>query len=201
MRTPLFAILLLALSTLACATSPRVSVEPAAGSELARFETFALVSDLDTQDNDPAFGPELRDAVRGEVVAGLTAAGLREVPRDEADLLVRPSLLPLDADEHPARITTHGGVNVYTQTTSLRTPAGSVLVARSTAVAPRTHTVVVEPGPITGRRALVLDLFDAESEDLVWRGSSTLRSARRTPRVDRVRDHARAIVEQVAESR
>lgn len=181
--------------SLACASAPRVATDRAEGFDLGALETFALVADLESPESEVQFGPSLREAVRGEVVGALVARGLREVAEETADVRVRIGLTRLAADTPPVRIESPSGPEVVSRTTSLRTPAGNVPLTRESAVVPRARVARVEPGRETHRSALVVDFFAGDGDRRVWQGSSTLRSASRELREDRVRDTTRAILD------
>jgi hypothetical protein len=162
-----------ALLALGCASTIPVSVDKEPGPTLARFETFAFVPDLATP-MDPAFGPNAVRRVRDEVELSLRARGYLLAHENDADMLIAVGTTVAkrtgdrEVHEWPA------GYNVYTQRSALATPVGGVPLGSRTTVVPRGADFDSAPMIERVSRTVVMDVFDAETKDLLWRGSSAL---------------------------
>jgi hypothetical protein len=184
-------LLVLAVALTACATSPDVRVDRLEGHSLADRETFAFQPSPAT---DPAFGPAPQQAAREELTSGLRGRGFRIAERDDADLLVAVSVVPsVEADvgdlaDHP------GGPRVSIRQSGVQTPVGDVPISRSTGVSRAPSMLIADPDFDRTVRTVVVDVFDRETQQLVWRGTSQL-PATSSDRVDleKLREHLRAI--------
>ena len=68
-----------------------------------------------------------------------------------------------------------GGYDVYEQRSALATPVGSVPLESHSAVVPRASEIDSSQMIERVQRTVVMDVFEAETKDLLWRGSSELR--------------------------
>jgi len=182
---------LLALLSLACASSVPVRVEREPGPGLARFETYAFASDLDAAPMDPAFGPDARRLVRDELELSLRARGYRLAHEDDADMLISVGTTTAQVIDH-REVHVWPAYDVYTQRTGVATPVGDVPLGSRTTVVPRSPELDAAPTTPRTERTVVMDVFDAETKDLLWRGTAELRggtakSASRDALIARVR--------------
>ncbi len=178
----------------ACATSPQVSVERAPGNALARYETFAVRPDASTSVSDPAFGPAARRAAQEEVELALSRQGYRLVDPEDAEVLVTVSATTATHAESGDVTLYPGDTAVQTRETGLRTPVGTIPTGSQTTVVQTAPSVSVDPVSERTERTIVVDVFDAETRELLWRGTSTMRRAS-SKRIDdgALRERVRAI--------
>ena len=182
-----------ALTFTACATSPRVKVERVEGSALAGYDTFAVRPDAVGSNADPALGPEALREAQEELTLSLRGRSYRLATPGDAQLLVAVGttmgsrLQGGDSMIHP------GGYDVVTREAVIATPIGGVPVARDTAVVPRTD-VISSPASLDVQRTVVVDVFDAKTQQLLWRGTSTMRGgSSQHIDLDDLRERVRAI--------
>ena len=146
-----FAMTILATATLsACATTATVGSHVDHDLDLSRFRTFdwGPADALPTEDARLARNPAFKDRVQGAVEKGLAARGFQLIARgDTADLLIH----------YHANISQRINVNHADRA------YGYGACARSQAACP-TDLVEYEAG------TLVLDVVDARTNKLVWRG-------------------------------
>lgn len=146
-----FAMTILATATLsACATTATVGSHVDPDLDLSRFRTFdwGPADALPTEDARLARNPAFKDRVQGAVEKGLAARGFQLIARgDTADLLIH----------YHANISQRINVNHADRA------YGYGACARSQADCP-TDLVEYEAG------TLVLDVVDARTNKLVWRG-------------------------------
>jgi hypothetical protein len=146
-----FAMTILATATLsACATTATVGSHVDHDLDLSRFRTFdwGPADALPTEDARLARNPAFKDRVQGAVEKGLAARGFQLIARgDTADLLIH----------YHANISQRINVNHADRA------YGYGACARSQADCP-TDLVEYEAG------TLVLDVVDARTNKLVWRG-------------------------------
>ena len=166
--------LCVAVLALACASTIPVRVEREPGPALARFETYAFASDLEAAPMDPAFGPDVRKLVRDELELSLRMRGYRLAHPDDADMLISVGTTSArvvgDREVH-----VWPSYDIYTQRTAVATPVGGVPLGSRTTVVPRSPDLDAEPTVERPERTVVMDVFDAETNDLLWRGSAELR--------------------------
>lgn len=182
------------LLLLACATPPRVEVDRPAGEDLSGFETFAVREDGSTSD-DPAYGPSARAAARSALVAELRARGLERVDDAEAaDLLVSVGVFSESRLEGGDVYVTPGTTGMHRHTTGVRTPVGDVPLSESHHPVHHPPHVTTTPATEVISRTVVVDVFEARSQRLLWRGTSRdARTSRRQIDLDDLRERVRAI--------
>jgi len=177
MRSASISLLFAVSLSFGCATSLPVSVEKEPGPALARFETYAFVSEVESAPMDPAFGPNAQRLVRDELELSLRTRGYQLAHPDDADMLI--SVGTTTATQIGSR-EVHvwpSGYDVYTQRSGVATPVGDVPLSSRTTVVPRSPELDSEPAYERTERTVVMDVFDAETKDLLWRGSSVMPSA------------------------
>jgi hypothetical protein len=173
MKNTVISVALLGGFALGCASSIPVRVEREPGPDLARFETYAFASDLESAPMDPAFGADARRLVRDELELSLRARGYRLAHPDDADMLISVGTTTAkvtddrEVHEWPA-------YDVTTQRTGVATPVGDVPLGSRTTVVPRAPELDPPTTPRAGR-TVVMDVFDAETKDLLWRGTAEFR--------------------------
>ncbi len=193
-RTALLFLGLAASALAACATAPKVEIDRLAGADLASHDTFALLPERSAGVDDPAFGPTAKAAAEQALVAELRARGLRRVEPDEAALLASVGATSRTRLEPVGTTVAWTRPHVHRSTTGVRTPVGDVPLSQRTVVHPGTSYAVSGPTGEATQRTVVVDLVEAESGKLVWRGTSTDRRARRSIDPDDLRERVRAIV-------
>ena len=181
------------LALAGCATSPRVEIQRVDGNALADCETFAIRPDAAAGLADPALGPEALRVAQEELTLSLRGRSYRLSTPADAQLLVAVGVTSGLRPESADSVMVSPGYDVYTHQAGIGTPLGGVPVRRDTVVVPRTDTISI---PSSGEleRTVVVDVFDARTQQLLWRGTSTIRRAsRQRIDLDELRERVRAI--------
>jgi hypothetical protein len=180
----------------ACATAPRVRVDRVEGDALARAQTFALRPDAAAGPGDPALSPTALATAQEELKLSLRGRGYRLVESAEADLLVAVGTASSTRVDEGEVLIEPGRYDVYTRQTGIGTPLGDVPLSRQSAVVHRAGAVVVDPVGQRTERSVIVDVFDAKTRQLLWRGTSTMSSAARDRiNPEELRKRVRAIAE------
>lgn len=184
---------LAALLTTACATTPRVVVDRIPDMSLVRYQSFAFHPGLEEASDDPAFGPSAREAAHEQIGQVLSAHGLEQVEPAQADLLVAVRSSLRRRGEPRTLVAVAPGYDVWTYRTSLVTPVASLPLQRGAAMVESSQWFVESASPAPATRTLMVEMFDATSGQLVWRGTSRMRASRRMDLAS-LREHVRATV-------
>lgn len=142
--------LALAFATGCTTTGPKVTSNPDTTVPFASYKTFAMLRPANTPlITDPAVTPGLIRQVRQDTEAAFLAKGLAKAPADEADLL----------------ILIHGGIQSKLDVTDRGMPPGRF--GYGFAGAGRYELNQYKEG------SLFIEVIDAKTKDIVWRGSLT----------------------------
>lgn len=141
----LSASLALALLAGCSTTAPAIATHPDSAVDFSRYKSFLMLKPLGAPAQDPAITPSLVRDMRGEVETAFSAKGLNKSPDGYADVLVL----------------IHGGVQDKLEVSEMGLGYG-----RYGRGLGRQELDAYKEG------ALYVDVFDAKSRELIWRGSA-----------------------------
>ena len=154
-RTPLLIALLLTALLAGC-SSIRVNTDFAEGTDFSRFQTFQYRdSENSLSEASPLNHTRIVNAIRG----AMTSSGFQEVDKDPDVFVTYYG----STDEETHFHTTYSGVSAWNR--------------RSTSLGFNVTSSTTRPTTVT-RGTLVIDVWDAAADSLIWRGvaESTLSS-------------------------
>lgn len=151
-----------------CATGPMVTADRAQDVDFSKYTSFAMMPREASRGNGILLGPTLIRSIEDSLRTGMTGKGYDAAPAARADLLVNfQHATETHLDTGHFGYSTHRWSTTYVHSPSL---LGRAMGRRSTV-----HTVHMGTGFRDSVRAhqenvWIVDLVDAKSNELIWRG-------------------------------